>query len=65
MTGLRGWESDDAGLVIGVKYALVSACARGDVGRSHSADSDFGQHQSAGIVEQRRFIALTFQCAQS
>jgi hypothetical protein len=53
------------GLVIGIKYALVSARTRGDVGRSGSADSDFGQHESAGIVEQRRVIALTFQCAQS
>jgi hypothetical protein len=52
-------------LVIGIKYALVSARVRRDGGRSDSSDSDFGLHESAGIVEQRRVIALTFQCAQS
>jgi translation initiation factor IF-1 len=30
----------------------------GEVGRFDSAHSDFGQHESAGIVEQRRVIAL-------
>jgi hypothetical protein len=38
-----------------------SGTARGlTVGWSDSADSDFGQHETPGIVDQRRVIALTF-----